>query len=180
MDSKTLWTVVIVAIVASLITAFVTVKLTGNIIYTPNYVAQNQTAIYTKAEIDSKFTNVKANSCDGDNQCEAKNIVGSNIRIPSSGSVGPELNLTANTINMKVSEVRFANPITPNVVGKIYISTAGSFYFNPGENSNWQMTFFNGNVSITNLDGGYLAPPSRAFVCATELGTLVRSSKPCV
>ena len=55
MDSKTLWTVVIVAVVASLITAFVTVNLTGKVVSIPT---SNYTQIYTKAEVDSKFVNL--------------------------------------------------------------------------------------------------------------------------
>ena len=80
MDSKTLLAVVVTALIVAVLTSLITVKLTGNIIYTPNYVAQNQTAIYTKAEVDSKFANVRANSCNADSICEVNNLtVSSNI-----------------------------------------------------------------------------------------------------
>lgn len=59
MDSKTLLTVVVVAIVASLLTAFVTVKLTGNIVNLPTVYPSptNYTTLYTKAEVDAKLRN---------------------------------------------------------------------------------------------------------------------------
>lgn len=58
-DSKTLWTVVIVVIVASLITAFVAVYLTRSVIKVPSSVSTVQTDIYSKIEVDSLMSNIQ-------------------------------------------------------------------------------------------------------------------------
>ena len=58
MDSKTLWTVVVTAIIVALLTSLIAVKLTGNIINIPKVYPSptNYTTVYTRAEIDSKLT----------------------------------------------------------------------------------------------------------------------------
>ena len=60
MDSKTLWAVVVTALIVAVLTSLITVKLTGNIVNLPTVYPSptNYTTLYTKAEVDTLLRNL--------------------------------------------------------------------------------------------------------------------------
>lgn len=170
MDNKTLLAVIVTALIVALVTSLVTVKLTGNIIYTPNYVAQNQTAVYTKAEIDGKFANVRANSCDADGICELISL-----NTPFKADVDTDIQvydaLRLRNSRMNQSGIVFA----PFSKGFVWLFTTAD-----GSYGDYALNINAGNRSVFIHDLANSTDLNKAYVCVDNPGRLYRSSKPYV
>ena len=162
MDNKTLWTVIVTALIVAVLTSLITVKLTGNIVNIPTVYPSptNYTSVYTKAEVDSKFVNVRANSCDADGVCETINLVAKNTSILSNVFA-----LSVDTINLWA---RFLNSV--QVITTDYLTTYKGL-----------TSYYNSTLYVQNLTKGPPIRPEQGsrFVCVDWKGLLYGSDTPC-
>jgi hypothetical protein len=204
MDSKTLWTVVIVAIVASLITAFVTVKLTGGVIKVqPSTTGQ---PVYNTTEVDSKFLPVKERpglmrtgysridrnisvASIGVGETEITGDVPFQISAKYYGKIHQSIFRVANGGHTMMDitglnewpTIRLYDPAQWSTPARIDINTGSNSFFNNrgnfGIGNTYPQTKLDVNGTIRSQD---LVGNSTAYVCATKDGRLYRSLKPCV
>ena len=77
-SGQQLWTIIGVALIVAIIASVVTANITGNVIIVRS--SEIGTQVYTKVEIDNKFSNIIANSCNVDNICEINKIISTDIK----------------------------------------------------------------------------------------------------
>ncbi|MBS3092256.1 hypothetical protein J4466_02445 [Candidatus Pacearchaeota archaeon] len=157
--------VLVVAVAASLITA----NITGNVIgfkaargYGP--LAQE---VYTKAEIDAKFTNLKSNSVEVYNTLNVSN--GLLIVEPSSIRIGgyPAFEGTYRP----VIDISY----TYGGIGRLQVDAKTNFYDG--------LHVDKGNISVSSLkgsDGAFPYDQDDAYACINNFGEIFRKETPCV
>lgn len=205
MDSKTLWTVVIVAVAASLITAFVTVNLTGNIIKVQPS-ARGQ-PVYNTTEVDSKFLPVKESP---GLRRSGYSRVDRNLSVASIGVGDTEITGDVpfqikpryfNEIHQSILSVsnkggnsmidisglnewptiRLFDPTQWSTPARINIETGSNSFFNNRGNFGIGTTYpqfkldVNGTIRSQSLVGS-----GNAYACLDTNGRFFRSLKPCI
>ncbi len=164
MDSKTLWTVVVTALVVALLTSLITVKLTGNVatVYDDK---DRAVQVYTKSEVDSLIKNIFV---------KPQNITLDTLRGGPVGSLQSTLLLNAGNIEFKQNYTQF------NKLFKTHISPGGFEQKADWERSGTvkKINFIEGEISTSvilarNSDGNVPSPGSAFSFFTFENSTLI-------
>ena len=189
MDSKTLWTVVVTALVVALLTSLITVKLTGNVV---NVRTGSEQQVYTKLESDSLLQRVNATSCKGDSTCEVGRgsysvpslVFGDNNAGVFSGSDN-RLEFLINkftAFQIYPDQIRVPRG-SAGYPGVVWMDNTNTGLFS-SEKSNSISFSIIGNEEFTIGSGGNITASGfkgngNAYVCVNSLGKLYRSSATC-
>lgn len=155
MKTKEWAILIIIVIVVAVISSLLTAKLTGNV--TGN-------AIFSRG--------VKANSCDADNTCEAKDVTTKSLEIngePFQNAMKVEGNVLIDDGSLEASAV---STKTLEVLGTAYTLAAkiqGDLFVDDGT----------GNFEVGIKSSG-LAGTGNAYACVDSTGKLYRKTSPCV
>jgi len=185
MEKEQLLTIIAVSFIVAVISSIATASITGNIIKLNEY-RFGRYNVYTADEIDSKFNNYRAYSCNGDMICEVTALRFSNGGTLTTGSNGadPRGNLESDQ-SMTIIQSGLLGPtltlynkdegggkIVFSEKGKIVAGIAGA-------------TFGFKNFSILSLGAtkirlDYYTGAGNSYVCIDSKGDLFRSNSPCI
>lgn len=149
------WIIVGIALVAAVLSSVITASITGNVIKIEKQ--KLGTDIYTKLEVDEKFSLIRAHTCDGDEICEMRGKISSENPI---------------SIYSKAGIVKVTGDLTLKNEG-----SGAEISLIPSGNElkiNAQTTRFEGYVASNSLTG-----IGTAYACLNEKGVFVRKSTPC-
>ena len=161
---KQFWTIVAVAIIAAVVSSFVTASMTGR---------ATSTSL------------AKANSCDADIVCETRGLTSTALAKLSGGLDVQHGDTQIEGVLRSLSDVelgRYGNTNPVVVINRTSDYTKRNFIVSNDANITGSL-FVEGGTEIKNkltLSGLSTKNVTNAYVCVDYRGTLFRSSKPCV